>query len=351
MKQILRHPFFIRLRHWEYWPFHIVYAPIYPIWLWYCLKARSFFFFNAANPSIENGGFLLESKKRIYGILPKGSYPDTCYFPAGTPFAEVEQVLQKAGMDYPLVGKPDIGMRGMGVSVLKNPEALADYIMNSRVPYLVQSWIPYEEEIGVFYCRIPGESKGRITGIVGKEFLSVTGDGRSTIRELLEKNERAILQAAILSRSVQSDQIPAHGEKIVLVPYGNHARGAKFLDLSRMSDAGLERVINEVCTNIKGFYYGRLDIRFASWEDLRAGRHFSIIELNGAGSEPTHIYDPSHNIFFAWKEIIRHWSILCHISRENHRRFNLPYMHWREGVKMLRKNRLYVAFLNQGPSM
>jgi hypothetical protein len=24
--------FSVRLLHWEYWPFHIVYAPIYPYW-------------------------------------------------------------------------------------------------------------------------------------------------------------------------------------------------------------------------------------------------------------------------------------------------------------------------------
>jgi hypothetical protein len=51
---------------------------------------------------------------------------------------------------------------------------------------------------------------------------------------------------------------------------------------------------------IPEFYYGRLDIMFTSWEDLAQGLNFSIVEVNGAGSEPTHIYDPKHSIFFAW---------------------------------------------------
>ncbi|HVZ25798.1 MAG TPA: hypothetical protein VG842_07085, partial [Sediminibacterium sp.] len=159
--------------------------------------------------------------------------------------------------------------------------------------------------------------------------------------------KRAALQASVLDKTTDLNQVPGAGENIVLVPFGNHARGAKFLDVSSMADAALEKVINDICTQIPGFYYGRLDIRFASWEELRAGRKFSIIELNGSGSEPTHIYDPSHSIFFAWKEIIRHWGILCRISRENHRRLNLPYLHWRQGVKMLRENSRYVKFLQK----
>jgi hypothetical protein len=47
--------------------------------------------------------------------------------------------------------------------------------------------IPYANEIGVFYVRYPNEKQGRITGIVAKEFLIVTGDGVSTIAQLLKK--------------------------------------------------------------------------------------------------------------------------------------------------------------------
>jgi hypothetical protein len=42
-------PFWIRLFHWEYWNFHIIYLPLYPVFIYFCLRARSFFF-AAANP-------------------------------------------------------------------------------------------------------------------------------------------------------------------------------------------------------------------------------------------------------------------------------------------------------------
>jgi hypothetical protein len=80
---------------------------------------------------------------------------------------------------------------------------------------------------------------------------------------------------------------------------------------------------------------------------LSEGKDFSIIELNGAGSEPTHIYDPAHSIFFAWKEIIRHWNILYKISRLNHNFHKLPYMKFGPGIQMLRENTRHFKLVEQ----
>ena len=84
IRKLKFHPFFIKLFNWEYWSFNVLYAPLYPYWFWLCLKARALFYINAANPGIRNGGFLMESKKEIYDILPEGTYPTTLFFPAGT---------------------------------------------------------------------------------------------------------------------------------------------------------------------------------------------------------------------------------------------------------------------------
>ena len=75
IRKILYQPFFIKLFNWEYWPFHFVYGPIYLYWFWLCARARSFFFFNTSNPSIINGGFLMESKKEIYDLIPATCHP------------------------------------------------------------------------------------------------------------------------------------------------------------------------------------------------------------------------------------------------------------------------------------
>ncbi len=342
IKRLQYHPFFIRLFNWEYWSFNAVYLLIMPVWAGLGIRARSFFFFSASNPAIENGGFLMESKKKIYDLLPEASYPKTIYFPVGSAPGAVAQQVKAAGFRYPLVGKPDVGGKGKGVKKLATEAELLAYAQWSPLDYLVQEFVPQPHEAGIFYYRFPGNATGRISGIVQKELLAVTGDGRSTMRQLLERDKRFILQLPVLEimyGNALDDILPAGMQK-ELVPYGNHARGAKFLDHSHLTDERLTRSIDALCRNVKGFYYGRLDIRYNSWEELCQGKNFSVIELNGAGSEPTHIYDPRHSLFFAWKEIIRHWIILWRISRINHKK-GVPYLTTREGLQMLKENRQF----------
>jgi hypothetical protein len=325
-----------------------VYAPLYPYWFYLCIKARSFFFFNTSNPAIKNGGFLMESKKEIYDLIPFEYYPSTLFFKNGTSVEEIIELISQTNIKYPLVAKPDIGMKGMMVKKLEDENDLIDYINNSKVDFLVQEFVAYQNEAGIFYYRYPNQEKGHISGIVKKEFLSVNGDGISTVEQLLSKNKRAVLQLATL-RIKEKDKINLvlkKDEEMIIVPYGNHVRGAKFLDDSELIDEELTNTIDRICKRVNGFYFGRLDIRYNTWEELKQGKNFSIIELNGSGSEPTHIYDPKHSVFWAWKEIIRHWKILYCISKLNHKMQKTPYMTTKMGLDMFRENSEYLKLLN-----
>ena len=346
-QRLSHRPFFIRLFNWEYWSFHTVYIWIYPIWLLLCLRVRSLFFFSASNPTIENGGFLLESKKKIYDIMPQEYYPRTILVQPGEAAGIIVQKVRSAGLQFPLIVKPDIGGKGRGVKKVKSEQEMVDYIKQFPFDMLVQDFVPYEEEVGIFYYRYPGEDKGHISGIVGKHFLKVKGDGRSTIKELVMREKRYILQLPALEEMLGNELnevLPADEER-VLVPYGNHARGALFVDYTHWADERLVTAIDAVCKRVPEFYYGRLDVRYRSLEALKEGRDFSIIELNGAGSEPTHMYDPKYSIFNAWKMIVQHWLILWRISRRNHAR-GVPYMSMKEGLRMFRETRKYDKMLD-----
>lgn len=340
--------FLIRLGSWEYWPLACVYLPMAPFWLWLSIKARSFWFFGSANPSMRYSGFAEESKRKIYSLMPKGSYPETLRFEPGCSGETVQSALNNASLTFPLIAKPDIGERGVQVKLLNDPQDLEDYRRSSRVDFLLQPYIDYPNEAGIFYHRMPGAESGQISGIVGKELLSVTGDGKADILTLIMDDDRAILQLPALHASLGEKlrDIPAAGEKVGLVPYGNHSRGAKFLDLSHRITPSLTRVIDQLCASIPGFYFGRLDIRFKSWDELEAGKHFSVIELNGAASEPTHIYDPSHTVFFAWKEIYRHWKILCEISMANARN-GVAGMTLKDGMEMVKAHQDHLMLMRR----
>lgn len=350
LRQLLHRPFFIRLFHWEYWSFTTVYALIYPVWILLCIRARSFFFFAASNPGIRFGGFLNESKKDVFAIAPIHLQPKTVFFSIPADPASVIATLQQEGMTFPLIGKPDIGGRGRGVKKLKNEEEVRNYVLNALLDFHIQEFVPFEKEVGIFYYRMPGSNRGVVSGIVRKEFLSVTGNGRSTMRALLMADPRALLQIMSLEKihGKELDLVLPEGAVQIVVPYGNHARGAKFIDDSHLADEALTTAIDEFCKKIDGFYFGRLDIRFSNWEDLKRGKNFSLIEVNGAGSEPTHIYDPSHSLFFAWKEIIRHWLILFRISRKNHQ-LGYPYLTFKEGVAMFREDKVISKKLEAMP--
>lgn len=290
----------------------------------------------------------MESKKEIDLLIPGKYKPATFFFYYDTPCNKVIDYIKKTNLTYPLIIKPDIGMQGKGVIKVDNERELKHAINQFTVDYIIQPFIPFSKEIGIFYTRYPNQSEGNITGMVEKGFLTVIGNGYSTIEELLLKNPRYILQIPAIRKIIGNEILTVlnENEERVLVPYGNHARGSLFMDASTKITPQLEKFIHTVCQSIDGFYYGRLDIRFNSYEEMIEYKNWCIIELNGAGSEPTHMYDPTHSIFFAWKEIVRHWRILYSISIKN-KKNGASFLTHKEGVNMFRENSRYTKMLNK----
>ena len=346
-KLFTHHPFFIRLFNWEYWSFDTIYGILYPYYAWLVIRAGFKYFFSASNPTIANGGFLMEMKQDIYPLIPSQYYPAYFFVKALTPYHIVEQQRKEHQFVYPLIAKPAIGMQGKAVKKILNEEDLQQYASVCTVDFLVQQLSPYKKEVGIFYYRYPDAPQGTITGIVAKEPMKVTGDGVSTLYLLICEEPRYILQMNELHQmhGAGLQKILAKGEELILAPYGNHARGSKFLDWTHKTDEALINSMDIICRQIQGFYFGRLDIMYDNWDDLRKGINFHIIELNGAGSDPTHMYDPKHSILFAWKEIVKHWIILYRISQQNHAKGH-AYMSLKDGQEMFRLNKLLVKELD-----
>lgn len=326
-----------RLCHWEYWALAWVYYPLFPVWMFYSLKAKSIFFFSNTNPNFTNGGMALESKKEIYDQIPDQYIPKTLLFPQSVGIDVLLNKLKSAGINFPLIAKPDIGMKAYGVEKIKNKIQLQAYIDKSVSDFLIQELIEFPNELGIFYYRIPGEEKGHLSGIVQKEFLTVCGNGKDAVSELIKKNPRSAYQASALKKNCADvwDTVLALDEKHILVPYGSHTRGAMFIDVSYKITPKLTAYIDSICQQVPAFYFGRLDIRFNNFDELENGENFSIIEINGSGSEPTHMYDPKHTLLFAWKEISRHWAIMCRISKIN-KQNGYNYLSLKDGRAMFK---------------
>jgi D-alanine-D-alanine ligase-like ATP-grasp enzyme len=317
----------IKFGSWEYWPMWAAYLPASLYYSYLSLRAGSPFFFAAANPTIENGGMFFESKKLVYAKIPEQLYPPTIHAEANVDADALILKMASKGMGFPVVAKPDRGERGWLVKIINTIEELYTYAQTVQRPFLLQTYIDYPVELSIFYVRHPNAATGKISSITGKKFLSVTGDGKRSVKELIFRNPRAFLQRETLMRmeQIELNQVLPAGEEKILVRIGNHARGTTFLNCNHQIDEALEKTIDRIAQSIDGFYYGRLDIVCENIELLKAEKNFFILELNGAGAEPAHIYQPGYSYFKAQADIMHHFKMMFDIARHNHRNGH-PYM-------------------------
>lgn len=333
--------FWIKLRQWEYWPWWIVYIPVFAYWLWCGLKARAIFYLSAANPGFEYGGIIGSSKKTILDKIPAELVPTGILV---TPTESIEDIIismQETGLSFPVVVKPDVGERGFKVELINNEGELVLYLTDNDDTLIMQEYIDLPMEVGVFYYRLPNEDKGTVSSVVLKGLLKVAGDGKLSIQQLMMKNERAKLQINRLTEvgNIDLDYIPRKNEEILLEPIGNHNRGTTFLDGNHLINRQLIELFDSISKKIDGFYYGRFDIRCKDADALYKGE-FKIMELNGSVSEPAHIYSPGFPLLKGYQVLYHHWRILYKISRMNHKN-GVPYMSFRTGLSALRKSRFY----------
>jgi hypothetical protein len=334
--------FLHKLYHWEYWPQALVYAPIFPVYLYYSYRLGTPFFPITANPDMENGGYLMESKYTIYKNLPQALVPITLFVAPNLKLERIQEQMRKEKIDFPCICKPDVGGKGIGVEVINNVEQLTKYHTNIGANYLIQEKVEYANEVGIFYCRYPNEEKGKITGIVGKKDMQVTGDGKKTLQQLILEIPRFYFQKKYLFQKWKMDlnKIMEKGKTLTLSTIGNHSRGSEFIDLTNQNSKKLFETIDQISKAYNTFYFGRYDIMYNKWSDLENGINFSIIELNGSGSEPTHIYDAKKPLFNAWKIILKHWNIMYKIAKQNHRNHK-PFISLADGLKIQKQYASY----------
>ena len=343
---------FRRMLRWEFWPQTVFYIPIAIKYMLLALRYRGLSLPTLANPGMHTGGLIGESKFETLADLVR-THPqfvaETWLVPfesVDAQFRRVRQLFSENALKYPVVFKPDIGQRGDGFKLIHSEQDARDYVERFSRDILVQRYAAGPNEVGVFYYRIPDEDHGRIFGITEKAFPVVVGDGVHSLEDLIRSDSRASLMASVYLRRFAADRgrVLAAGEPWRLVEAGNHCQGAIFLDGSRLLSSELERTIDGIARSVSGFFVGRFDIRYASEEGLRNGQAFQIIELNGASSEATNIYDPHNSVVKAWRTLFRQWEIIFDIASRNRKRGLRPTPWktvWREWARYRKQAAIY----------
>ncbi len=280
--------------------------------------------------------------------LDKEVYPNSIYIKPQQSFEQVLLQIEDAELEFPVAVKPDIGTKGLCFRKIDNEQQLQKYHENLPVDYVLQTMIEWPLELSVFYVRYPNASKGSVTGFIAKEYLHVVGDGKQTLMQLIETHPRAKfrIEELVCRHASRLDCVIAANETYYLSITGNHNRGAKFVNLYREIDEKLVHVFDRISNHTKHFYYGRYDVKTTSVEELKQGKNISILEFNGVGAEPNHIYDCNMSYFGALGVIAKHWGHMYRIGKLNNKD-GVPYIGFVKGLKHLRKAKAFYQRLEE----
>jgi membrane protein DedA with SNARE-associated domain len=321
----------------EHIPPLLFYIPLVLQWIGLGVRYRSLTLPTVANPGIELAGLFGESKvsylDQVRGEERKWLAPYTSLvrepnMPAALDVKTALSRMSGAGLDFPIVAKPDIGWRGYGVRLLRDADALCAYIdaFPGGARFILQRNIDFDGEAGIFYVRHPDEPHGRIPSITLRYFPFVVGDGHSTVRELIHREPRANWKAHLhLGRRDQHlgiasehlEKVPAAGEIFRLAFIGSNRVGGLYRDASAYITPELEQRFDAISRAMPDFYIGRYDIRFVSLDGLQQGQDFAIIEINGAGAEAIHVWDPNMALGKVYRTLFAYQETLFQISAKN----------------------------------
>jgi general stress protein CsbA len=303
----------------EFWPIWVFYFPVLFYIVYLAIRFRSLRVTLASNPCMYASGLVRESKQQIYALFQPDvaarwlgrvavSPPIARHQTAEERLAQAREALAAQGVGFPLVAKPDIGQRGVGVKKMGGEADLLAYFRQfpKTQAVILQTLITRPNEAGVLYARKPGEAHGRVVSLGLKAFPNVTGDGIHTLRQLILADNRCRKLARVYfakQKGTLDDVLPA-GEVRQLNFAGNHAQGTVFINGNHAITPEMSGVFDGIAQSLGEFYYGRFDIRYDSLEQLRRGEAFTIIEVNGAGAEPIHMWDGRMTLRGAYQAVL-----------------------------------------------
>jgi hypothetical protein len=238
--------------------------------------------------------------------------------------------MADAGLQFPVVAKPDIGRHGFGVRLIEDAAALNRYLEKfpAGAKLILQRYVAFAGEAAVLYGGVPGEG-GRILALTLRFFPHVVGDGASTLRELIGRDPCARRRARLHLGLDQShlgcgrgalDSVPARGEPVRLALIGSRRAGALYRDAGACITPALEAKLAAVIASMPEFHYGRLDVRFGSIDKLRRGEDLAIVEINGIGSEAIDAWDPLLSVREAYRRMFARQRLLFAIGAANRAR-------------------------------
>jgi hypothetical protein len=335
------------LSFFEFWPMWAFYSPLWIYIVFLMLRYRGITLPLIANPGFPAGGLVGESKSSILNLAIAAAPQHVAPFimikcSDGPCTDQADAALAAAnqqGLALPLVAKPDVGCRGAGVRSIRSPAQLADYIaaFPSGETFLLQRCIDLDAEAGVFFVQRPGDAQGRIISLTLKYFPHIIGDGTRTVEQLIRDDVRAgkLTHLYLHRHAARLQEILPMGQSLRLAFAGSHSRGAIFRDGSHLVTPAMTAAFSRIAQGIPGFHFGRFDVRFTDYQALQRGEGFTILEVNGAGAESTHVWDRRMSLIGAYRALMKQYRLMFECGAANRARgIAVPALrtlleHWR----------------------
>lgn len=262
--------------------------------------SRSYFRFNSIGINALGASEISKDKDYANFFMHRMGYPT---IPGKTFFKEDfrKALHSKRGADaavayatkigFPVVAKPNSGSQGRGVYIAKNElelrKSLKEIFLLDRVALVQRVVLGFDYRIVVLdknvisaYQRLP---------------LSVVGDGRSTIMQLLQKKQKEFIaldrdthidmkdpriRRKLLHQHMAMRSVPAKGERIMLLDNANLSSGGDALDVTDTLHADYKRMAVKL-TRDMGLRLCGVDIMTERDIALKPSK-YSIIEINSA---------------------------------------------------------------------
>ncbi|MFC3039733.1 ATP-grasp domain-containing protein [Virgibacillus xinjiangensis] len=239
-------------------------------------QTKTHYFFRTRGDKVTNEAVQVgKDKEDTKRILSKAgvSVPQGRRFESDKSDEEIREYGQTAG--YPLVVKPTDGSFGRGiVTNIQNDEELTDALIYVRQELnfkdiIVEQYIPGEE-----YRLYVVDDK--VVGAIHRIPPNVTGDGKSTIRELIEeKNQERAKNPRLISCPIVSgyevevfierdglslDSIPSAGRKVFLSEKSNVSLGGDPVDVLEILSEEAKNEAVKALDAIEGLKHGGVDL-------------------------------------------------------------------------------------------
>jgi hypothetical protein len=321
-------------------------VPMVLQWCWLGLRHGSLTLPSAVNPDITAGGLVGDTKSEYFACMGAHARSKVAPFVmvrvTGEDMPAIAlAAMRDGGLAFPVVAKPDLGWCGFGVCRLDDASALAEYlaVYPSGESLMLQRYLDEPGEAGIFYVRHPDASRGWLLGILLRHYPQVSGDGAHSVAQLIAADGR--LQRALRNQREHEcrydpDEVPPPGDTVRLSLIGSTRVGGRYEDGSALASEALLAAIEAIARDMPRFHAGRFDVRYRSLQDLRSGR-FTIMEVNGAGSEAVHAWDPKYSLRQVYRMVFAKQRLLFALGAVNRARgcrpiglLALARHHWRQ---------------------